>query len=74
MPAQLPKRGEIRKLTKLVKPEVAVITAIEKSHLEGLKSLKNIADAKSEILESIIFTPAPSEMKGISLSRCMVTT
>ena len=28
------------------------LTAIEKSHLEGLKSLKNIADAKSEVLRS----------------------
>ena len=47
------KKGEIRELVKLVKPEVAVLTAVEKSHLEGLKSLKNIADAKSEILESL---------------------
>ena len=47
------KKGEIRKLVKLVKPEVAVLTAIEKSHLEGLRSLKNIADAKSEVLESL---------------------
>ena len=47
------KKGEIRELVKLVKPEVAVLTAVEKSHLEGLKSLKNIADAKSEVLESL---------------------
>ena len=47
------KKGEIRNLTKMVKPEVAVLTAVEKSHLEGLESLKNIADAKSEILESL---------------------
>jgi len=47
------KKGEIRELVKLVKPEVAVLTAIEKSHLEGLKSLKNIAEAKSEVLESL---------------------
>ena len=47
------KKGEIRELVKLVKPEVAVLTAIEKSHLESLKSLKNIADAKSEVLESL---------------------
>ncbi len=47
------KTGEIRKLVKLVKPEVAVLTAVEKSHLKGLKSLKNIAVAKSEILESV---------------------
>ena len=47
------KKGEIRKLSKLVKPHVAILTAIEKSHLEDLKSLKNIADAKSEILENL---------------------
>ena len=29
------KKGEIRELVKLVKPQVAVLTAIEKSHLEG---------------------------------------
>lgn len=45
--------GEIKELSNLVKPKVAVITAIEKSHLEGLKSLKNIADAKSEIIENL---------------------
>ena len=47
------KKGEIRDLSKLVMPEVAILTAIEESHLEGLKSLKNIADAKSEILENL---------------------
>ena len=47
------KKGEIRELVKLVKPEVAILTAVEIAHLEGLKSLKNIAKAKSEILESL---------------------
>jgi len=45
--------GEIKNLSNLVKPEVAIITAIEKSHLEGVKTLKNIALAKSEIIESL---------------------
>ena len=44
------RKGEINKLSKLVKPDVAIITAVEKSHLSGLKNLKNIAFAKSEIL------------------------
>ncbi|MAJ24565.1 MAG: hypothetical protein CMP36_03545 [Rickettsiales bacterium] len=47
------KKGEIRKLAQLVKPEVAILTAVENSHLDGLKSLKNIAYAKSEILEKL---------------------
>ncbi len=45
------KKGEIKKLAKLVEPQVAVLTSVELSHLQGLKSLKNIADAKSEVLE-----------------------
>ena len=47
------KFGEIKKLSNLVSPEIGIITAIENSHLEGLKTLKNIAKAKSEILDSI---------------------
>ena len=47
------KVGEIKKLSNLVSPEIGIITAIENSHLEGLKTLKNIAKAKSEILDSI---------------------
>ena len=45
------KKGEIKKLSKMVRPELAVITAIENSHLQGLKNLRNIALAKSEILD-----------------------
>ncbi len=47
------KPGEIKKLSNLVSPEIGIITAIENSHLSGLKTLKNIADAKSELLEGI---------------------
>ena len=47
------KVGEIKSLSKLVSPEIGIITAIENSHLEGLKTLKNIADAKSELLNNI---------------------
>ena len=45
--------GEIKKLSNLVSPEVGIITAIENSHLKGLKTLENIADAKSELLNNI---------------------
>ena len=47
------KQGEIKQLAKLVKPDLAIITAIEQAHLQGLKNLKNIAQAKSEILYSL---------------------
>jgi UDP-N-acetylmuramoyl-tripeptide--D-alanyl-D-alanine ligase len=44
-------RGEIRKLCDLFPPDVSVITAIGEVHLERMKSLDRIAEAKAEITE-----------------------
>ena len=41
--------GEITPLTRLVRPHVAIITAIEAAHLEYFGSVEAIADAKAEI-------------------------
>src|SRR5215218_1728781 len=41
--------GEITPLTRLVRPHVAVVTAVEPVHLEYFGSLEAIADAKAEI-------------------------
>ena len=41
--------GEIEPLTRLVRPHVAIVTAIAPVHLEFFASLEAIADAKSEI-------------------------
>ena len=48
------KTGEIRKLNKLIKPHIGVITNIGEAHIENFKSTKGIALAKSEIIEDII--------------------
>ena len=45
--------GEIKKLSKLVMPNLAVITNIGEAHLENFKNIKGIAKAKSEIIENI---------------------
>ncbi|ODT79291.1 MAG: hypothetical protein ABS76_20770 [Pelagibacterium sp. SCN 64-44] len=44
---------EIRPLSRLVRPHVAVITSIAPAHLEKLGSLENIARAKAEIFEGL---------------------
>ncbi len=41
--------GEIAALTKLVRPHVALVTAIAAAHIENLGSIEAIADAKGEI-------------------------
>jgi UDP-N-acetylmuramoyl-tripeptide--D-alanyl-D-alanine ligase len=45
--------GEIAALTRLVRPDVAVITTIEPAHLGFFSSLEAIADAKAEIFEGV---------------------
>lgn len=45
--------GEIKQLAMIAPPDVAVITNIGPVHLEVLKSIENIAKAKSEILTEL---------------------
>ncbi|MCG8443453.1 MAG: UDP-N-acetylmuramoyl-tripeptide--D-alanyl-D-alanine ligase [Caulobacterales bacterium] len=45
--------GEIRALTGLVRPQIALITKIAPAHLENLGSMEAIADAKAEIFEGL---------------------
>ena len=44
------KKGEIDKLTKIIKPDVSVITNINYAHVKNFKNIKQIALAKSEII------------------------
>jgi UDP-N-acetylmuramoyl-tripeptide--D-alanyl-D-alanine ligase len=46
-------RGEIAALTRLVRPHVALVTAIAAAHIEKLGSEEAIADAKAEIFEGL---------------------
>lgn len=45
--------GELRELSKLVQPDVAVITSVEPVHLEFFDSVYAIAEAKLEIAEGL---------------------
>ena len=45
--------GEIAALTRMVRPHVAVITAIAPAHIENLGSEEAIADAKAEIFQGL---------------------
>ena len=47
------KAGEIDYLSKMIKPNLAVITNIAEAHIENFKNIKGIAKAKSEIIDNI---------------------
>ncbi len=46
--------GEISVLVKIVRPHVAIITAVEPVHLEFFSGIEAIADAKAEIFEGVV--------------------
>ena len=46
--------GEIRPLTAMVRPHVAVITTVEPVHLANFNGEQEIAEAKAEILEGLL--------------------
>ena len=45
--------GEIGRLSRLVRPHVAVITTVEAAHLEFFPSVEAVAEAKAEIFEGL---------------------
>ncbi len=47
------KRGEIAPLTQMVKPDIAVITSVHLAHTEGVGTLDDIAEEKSDILSTL---------------------
>tara|TARA_B100001564_G_scaffold329213_1_gene313516 strand:- start:2444 stop:5209 length:2766 start_codon:yes stop_codon:yes gene_type:complete len=51
--AGMSRAGEIRNLTKLIRPQIGVITNVGEAHIENFKSINGIAKAKSEIIENI---------------------
>lgn len=46
--------GELRELTKLVRPHAAIVTTIAPAHIEFFKDEAAIADAKAEIFEGLV--------------------
>ena len=46
--------GEMRALSKIVRPDVAIITTIAPAHIEFFKDEGGIADAKAEIFEGLV--------------------
>ena len=45
--------GEIRRLSQIAGPDIAVLTNVHAAHLEGLGSIDGVARAKSEIIEGL---------------------
>ena len=47
------KKGEIDDLSKIIKPDLGLITNISYAHSKNFKNIKQIADAKAEIMNNI---------------------
>ncbi|MBO8168064.1 MAG: UDP-N-acetylmuramoyl-tripeptide--D-alanyl-D-alanine ligase [Thermoanaerobacteraceae bacterium] len=49
-------RGQIAQLVEIARPDFGIITNIGSTHIELLGSIKNIAEAKGELLEGLPYT------------------
>ncbi len=47
------KKGEIDRLSKIIKPNIGIITNISYAHSKNFKNLFGIAKAKSEIIDNM---------------------
>jgi UDP-N-acetylmuramoyl-tripeptide--D-alanyl-D-alanine ligase len=47
------KKGEIKTICELVKPQIGILTAVGPQHLERFHTLENIAQAKFELIEAL---------------------
>ena len=47
------KKGEIDYLSKIVQPDVSIITNISYAHSQNFNNIKQIAEAKAEIINNI---------------------
>ena len=47
------KKGEIKKLSKIINPDIGIITNIGPAHIENFKNIKEIAKTKGEIICNI---------------------
>jgi UDP-N-acetylmuramoyl-tripeptide--D-alanyl-D-alanine ligase len=74
--------GEIRYLSDLAKPDVALLLNATAAHLEGFGSVDAVADAKGEIFSSLdqdgiavinVDSPFASRWKALNLQRSVVT-
>ena len=45
--------GEVNKLSKMVKPDIAIITNVAEAHIENFRNIKGIAKAKGEIIDNV---------------------
>ncbi len=70
--------GDVKRLTKLSKPRVRVITAVGEEHLETFGNLENVIKGNGEIFEGFgekDYAVIPAELKGrYSLPKEMVIT
>ena len=51
------RKGEIDNLTKIIKPDLGIITNISYAHSKNFNNIKQIAEAKAEIIDNIKMSP-----------------
>jgi UDP-N-acetylmuramoyl-tripeptide--D-alanyl-D-alanine ligase len=70
--------GEIEPLARLVQPDVAILTSIEKAHLEGFKNTKTVLLEKAKLLQQVpadgfVIVPDTIDLSDVVLEATVIT-
>jgi UDP-N-acetylmuramoyl-tripeptide--D-alanyl-D-alanine ligase len=65
--------GEVKELRELIKPTVAVVTAVGKAHTQGFGSLKEVAREKLSLTEGADLAIVPWEYRQLSRAKRTLT-
>jgi len=67
------KKGEIAELTSFVKPDISVVTTVEKAHMEGFKNFDELLSEKFSITENVSLAVVPERLKKFSRSKEIIS-
>ncbi len=67
------RKGEIKELTNIVKPDIAIVTHIGKAHTENFKNIKEIVEEKLSITENAKIAIVPYQFKELSKAEKTIT-
>lgn len=67
------RKGEIPELMDFIKPEISVVTTVEKAHTEGFGNVDEIVEEKLSITEGTSLSIVPFQFKKLSRSKETIT-
>ncbi len=67
------RKGEVEELKKLITPDIAIVTAVEKAHTENFSSFEELIEEKLSITQGVPVSIVPEKFKELAKSEEVIT-